>query len=37
MSAAAAKLMNPAFYKQAVSNTVAKAYAKYHPTVRENK
>lgn len=37
MSAAAAKLMNPAFYKQAWSNTVAKAYAKYHPTTRDNK
>mmetsp|Transcript_11794 Transcript_11794/g.27983 ORF Transcript_11794/g.27983 Transcript_11794/m.27983 type:complete len:90 (-) Transcript_11794:118-387(-) len=37
MSAAAAKLMNPAFYKQQWANTVARAYAKYHPTVRENK
>lgn len=37
MSAAAAKLMNPAFYKQGWSKVVANAYAKYHPTVRENK
>mmetsp|Transcript_5702 Transcript_5702/g.14146 ORF Transcript_5702/g.14146 Transcript_5702/m.14146 type:complete len:90 (-) Transcript_5702:428-697(-) len=37
MSAAVAKLMNPAFYKQQWANTCARAYAKYHPTIRENK
>ena len=37
MSAALAKFMNPAFYKQAWAKTVANAHAKYHPTMRENK
>mmetsp|Transcript_114 Transcript_114/g.263 ORF Transcript_114/g.263 Transcript_114/m.263 type:complete len:90 (+) Transcript_114:67-336(+) len=37
MSAAAAKLMNPAFYKQALSNISSMAYATYHPTIRANK
>lgn len=36
MSAAITKFMNPAFYKQAWSNTCSRAYAKYHPTTRDN-
>mmetsp|Transcript_19617 Transcript_19617/g.42671 ORF Transcript_19617/g.42671 Transcript_19617/m.42671 type:complete len:90 (-) Transcript_19617:1645-1914(-) len=37
MSAVVAKLMNPAFYKQQWASTCTRAYAKYHPTIRENK
>ena len=37
MSAAITKFMNPAFYKQAWSNTCSRAYAKYHPTTRDNR
>lgn len=37
MSAAVAKFMNPAFFKQKWASTCASAYAKYHPTVRANK
>lgn len=37
MSAAVAKLMNPSFYKQQWAKTCSRAYAKYHPTTRDNK
>lgn len=30
------KLVNPAFYKQQWLTTVSRAYAKYHPTTRDN-
>jgi hypothetical protein len=36
MSAQLAKLVNPAFYQQTWATTCARAYAKFHPDVRQN-
>ncbi|KAG7352731.1 hypothetical protein IV203_008779 [Nitzschia inconspicua] len=36
MSAQIAKLFNPAFYQQTWAATRTSAYAKFHPSVREN-
>ena len=37
MSAQIAKLFNPTFYQQTWASTRTKAYAKFHPTTRNNR